>query len=106
MAFDTARRVGVSATGRSQTVVLIKGCTILGKRILPLERSMIPFDFTCDCDIRNRGYYRAEGPLSFLSCSKCERRQPIGGEIVAAFRQSEYTGAWEALPIQPTAVCK
>jgi hypothetical protein len=64
------------------------------------------FEFTCDCDIRYLLYCRAEGPLSFFPCSECEWSQPIAGEIVAAFRLNERTGAWGSVPIQPTAVSK
>jgi hypothetical protein len=54
------------------------------------------FQFTCDCDSRYLLYCRpSHGPSSFFPCSKCEWHQPVAGEIVAAFRLNEYTGAWE-----------
>ncbi len=57
------------------------------------------FQFTCDCDSRYLLYCRpSHGPSSFFPCSKCEWHQPVGGEIVAAFRLNEYTGAWESVP--------
>jgi hypothetical protein len=56
------------------------------------------FQFTCDCDSRYLLYCRpSAGPSSFLSCSTCEWHQPVAGEIVAAFRLNEYTGAGESV---------